>query len=593
MAPETYASKKLVWSRAIIAVFLCAFLFGAVCLLCFNADYCHAAKKKKKAAAKKIQQDEYAGSEIIADDVFIYKKGISFYENSDYSKAIEYFKYIKEKRPASFYYDMSIYLCGESFKKLGRNDEAIENYLYLAEKCPSSTLCAEAIHSVADLYKKNGVSGEAIKFYRKLINSYPDSFWADEARAFLKYNSADASGEKPPSYSTRRSEEARDMTLEKKDGTRQGGSSPNSAAAGSSVSLDALNSPEAFNFGSLDIDSYISGGKQYEPVGYADEDLKLYRDGLKFHEYKNYDKAKWCYQKLILKYKNSLWYPNAFYMLAGCYLAEGDIKAAIRFYSAALIYARDPAFIYEIKDNLADLLFCDSQYFLALRYYESLLKNTADKERLMQLFFLIGECHTKTGNHEMAAKAYARVALESSGEPFKLEGPKPFQAETSEKLQDSAAEIKTAPGPVSVYSKTAAPQKKIDIEKGISEFNAKNYLKCISFFEQLLAENPDEARSFWYLALCYNQLEKPERASGYLQKYISILSSSKDSRESAALKHAYSTLAYIYVKMNKFEEARTQYLNIIGLDSTSRAAVSAREALKRIDVMKKRAGDSD
>jgi len=576
-----------------VAVFLFAFLFGCFNQLSFNSSHCHAAKKKKKAASKKILQDEYAGSEVIADDVFIYKKGISFYENSDYSKAIEYFKYIKEKRPASFYYDMSIYLCGESFKKLGRNDEAIENYLYLAEKCPSSTLCAEAIHNVADLYKKNGVSGEAIKYYRKLINSYPGSFWADEARAFLKYNSADPSPEKLPAYSNRGMAEADDIELEKKGGNRPPQSSESRNASGPKISLDKLNSSQAFDFDSLDIDSYIGGGKQYEPVGYADEDLKLYRDGLKFHEYKNYDKAKWCYQKLILKYKNSLWYPNAFYMLAGCYLAEGDIKAAIRFYSAALIYARDPAFVYEIKDNLADLLFCDSQYFLALRYYESLLKNTSDKERLMQLFFLIGECHTKTGNHEMAAKAYARVAMQSAGEPFKLEGPKPFAVETGEKLREGLPETKNSSGPVSVYSKTPAPQKKIDIGKGVNEFNAKNYLKCISFFEQVLAENPDEAACFWYLALCYNQLEKPDRAAAYLQKYISILSSSKDSRDSAALKHAYSTLAYIYVKMNKFEEARAQYLNIIGLDSASRAATSAREALKRIEVMKKRAGDKN
>lgn len=562
MIPNRLFSKKRAAALALIILFtlaagLCAFepFFRGGRAACF------AAKKKTRRSAAKAVPDHLAGAEVIADDVFIYKKGLSFYENSEYARALEYFKYIKEKRPASLYYDMSIYLCGEANVKMGKTDESIEYYLYLLEKCPSSSLCADAVHTVAGIYKKKGMSGEAIKYYKKLLASYPDSFWAEEARAFLKYNTTGA-GESAPAYSSRKIEE---------DAVEL------SSASKKTQSPSAQDGPEdVIDFDRLGLDTFISGRREYESVDYGGEDLKLYRDGLKFHEIKNYGKAKWCYQKLIIKYKNSAWYPNAFYMLAGCYLAEHDVKAAIRFDSAALIYAKDPALIKEIKSVLADLLFGDAQYLLALRYYESLAQSEKSQERLMQLFFMIGECHTKTGDHEMAAKAYARVALSGTGTPQNSAG------------KASVSGASAAENPAVRYSKTATPQMKTDIKEGVREFESKNYLKSISFFERLLVENPDEAICYWYMALCFNQIEKPERAVGSLQKYISLISSDKSVGNADALKQAYTTLAYIYLKLGRYEEAREQYLKIIGLDSSSAAAASAREAMKRIEVIKKR-----
>lgn len=546
-----------------------------------------AAKKKGKSAASKSAQSKkneaaaYPGVEIIADDVFIYKKGISYYENSDYLKACEYFRYIKEKRPASFYYDISIYLCGESYKKSGKESLAVENYLYLLEKCPASTLCAEARHSLADIYKRKGLSGEAIKYYKQLLDLHPQSFWAEEARAFLKYNSVSQSAPQPD-YSHRKQTEIHEEI--KPDSGRAGGDKKTSAAA---EALDSVTSFDSIDFNSLGLDTYISGRREYEPIDYGGADLSLYRDGLKFHEIKNYGKAKWCYQRLIIRYKNSLWYPNSFYMLGACYLAEGDAKAAVRFYSAALIYAKDAGFINEVKNNLADLLFSDGQYLLALRYYESLIGTAGDKDRMMQLFFLIGECHTRTGNYEMAAKAYARVALEGAapGASIQNKGSAAAVVKSGKGASAADADVK--------FVKTISPQLKINIDEGVNEFNAGRYLKSISFFERVLVENPDEAECFWYLALSYNQIEKTERAVGYLQKYISLISADKSEQNIKALKQAYSTLAYIYIKDNRFEEARSQYLSVISLDSTSSAAISAREALKRIDIIKKRAADAD
>lgn len=579
--------KKTTVAFALFLIFTSVLAFLMFIDLSSGGGRAFAAKKKSKSAAsksapaKKSEAASYPGVEIIADDVFIYKKGISYYENSEFLKACEYFKYIKEKRPASFYYDISIYLCGESYKKSGKESLAVENYLYLIEKCPASTLCAEARHTLADIYKKKGLSGEAVKYYKQLLDFHPQSFWAEEARAFLKYNSVSQNAFQPD-YSHRNQAVIHEEI--KPDSGRAADDKKSSTAA---AALDSVNSLDSIDFNSLGLDTYISGRREYEPVDYGGADLSLYRDGLKFHEIKNYGKAKWCYQRLIIKYKNSLWYPNSFYMLAACYLSEGDTKAAIRFYSAALIYAKDAGLIIEVKNNLADLLFSDGQYLLALRYYESLVETTGDKERVMQFFFLIGECHTKTGNYEMAAKAYARVALEGAAPRASLQNKIPAASGVNNDKDAGAANDKVK------FVKTISPQLKINIDEGVSEFSAGKYLKSISFFERILVENPDEAACYWYLALSYNQLEKNERAVGYLQKYISLISADKSEQSLKSLKQAYSTLAYIYIKENRFEEARSQYLNIISLDPTSSAAISAREALKRTDVIKKRAAESE
>ena len=378
---KTHRQKKLSPYQLLSALIICL-------LILFNPFLTHdtassAGKKKtKKIVYKKLE-----------DDGLLYKKGISYYENAEYERAIDHFKRICDEMPDSFYYDMSLYLTGESYFKLDKKDEAIANYALLMKKCPRSNLVPEALHNIAGIYRKRGVSGEAIKYYKYITDLYPSSFWAEEARAFVKYNRADGSAaeaaEVPP------------VSVKKRE------------PADEKIKVDGINDIKNIDFDKLAMSSFISGNKTYEPVDYGNDDLDLYHDALKFHEARNFDRAKIIYQKFIIKYKNSLWYPNAFYMLGSCYLATGDIKAAIRFYSAALIYCREKKLQREIMQNLADLLYIDTQYMLALRNYESLALEEGEKMKLMQLYFLIGECNSKLGNNELASKAYARVALET------------------------------------------------------------------------------------------------------------------------------------------------------------------------------------
>lgn len=565
---KTRRQKKLSPYQLLSALIICLLIL----FIPFPArDNASAAGKKnaKKIVYKKLE-----------DDGLIYKKGISYYENAEYDKAIDYFKRICDEMPDSFYYDMSLYLTGESYFKLDKKDEAIANYALLMKKCPKSNLVPEALHNIAGIYRRKGVSGEAIKYYKYIAELYPSSFWAEEARAFIRHNRIDGPaadpGEVPPV------------------------SAKNKGTAVEKIRVDGIDDIKNIDFDKLTMSSFISGNKTYEPVDYGNDDLDLYHEALNFHEARNFDRAKTIYQKFIIKYKNSLWYPNAFYMLGSCYLATGDIKAAIRFYSAALIYCREKKLCREITQNLADLLYIDTQYMLALRNYESLALEEVEKMKLMQLYFLIGECNSKLGNNELASKAYARVALETE------------DMKAAEKIVKTAAETKrplilrvdeTTPGTSEVIAslnnplktveisagKKAAIELKTTINEGISEFNDKNYMKSISALEKALVQNNDEPDVLWYLALSYQQIEKLRKAAEYMQKYITVSEKLKDPPH--PMYDAHSILAYIFIKQSNFDSARNEYLKIISLDPGSRPAQSAHDALKRIEIMKKRSSE--
>jgi len=530
-----------------------------------------------ECAGKKTPKTKKIIYKKLEDDGLIYKKGISYYENAEYERAIEYFKRICEEMPDSFYYDMSLYLIGESYFRLGRKDEAISQYALLVKKCPKSNLAPEALHNIAGIYRKKGVSGEAIKYYKYIADLYPSSFWAEEARAFVRHNRVD------------------DAAAE--DGGRAGKAANAGPETDVKINIDGINDIKNIDFDKAAMSSVISGNKTYEPVDYKDEDLDLYHDALKFHEARNFDRAKIIYQKFIIKYKNSLWYPNAFYMLGSCYLATGDIKAAIRFYSAALIYCREKKLWREITQNLADLLYIDTQYMLALRNYESLALDESEKMKLMQLYFLIGECNSKLGNYELASKAYARVALETED----MKAAEKIVKTASEKKRPLILSIdETTPGTAEVTAAIANPLKPVEISaekkagielknkinEGISEFNDKNYMKAISALEKALVQNNDEPDVLWYLSLSYQQIEKLQKAAEYMQKYISV--SEKLKEPPHPMYDAHSILAYLFIKQNNFDSARNEYLKIISLDPGSRPAQSAHDALKRIEIMKKR-----
>ncbi|HNY11975.1 MAG TPA: tetratricopeptide repeat protein, partial [Candidatus Wallbacteria bacterium] len=137
---------------------------------------------------------------------------------------------------------------------------------------------------------------------------------------------------------------------------------------------------------------------------------------------------------------------------------------------------------------------------------------------------------------------------------------------------------------------SAAKKERIElkniINEGISEFNDKNYMKAISALEKALVRGNDEPDVLWYLALSYQQVEKLQKSAEYMQKYISV--SEKLKEPPHPMHDARSILAYLFIKQNNFDSARSEYLKIISLDPGSRPAQSAHDALKRIEIMKKR-----
>lgn len=546
---------------ALIAACLLIFLFN-VFFIFLNFDVLSAAPKKSKAKIKRervIEEKQPTvkkpdGIDKNSDDVVIYKKGLSYYENGEYVKAVEYFKYIYEMYPKSFYYDMSIYFMGESYNKTGRLDDAVGAYALLIKHCPASALAPEALHNIAVIYRKKGVNAEAIKYYKFLIDEYPGSFWVEEAKSFVKYQKISAEVEESPAVSFKNIDKTAKVSQFEE------------------IKVDE----KQINLKDSDL-------KQYQVIKYGDADLSDYKVALAEHERGNIEKAKLLYQKMILKYKNSLWMPNAYYMLGSCYLAGGDLKAAIRFYSASLIYCKERVLRKEIMNKLADLLYVDRQYRLALRYYEVIAESDLPAEEKISLYYLIGDCNMKLGNSAEAAAAYAKITLDIvKAQELKTQAAAkkvsfPEAAPAGETYRETS-ENELRGAETSGVELIAKPENK-DYLAGMEHFQAGNYIKAVSSFEKCMTAEPENAKAMWHLALCYQQIEKLSNAVEYLQKYII---KAPDSVEAKSL------LAYIYSKQGKFDNACAEYLKIISSAPDSAAAKSAHDAIKRIEVIKNR-----
>lgn len=498
------------------------------------------AKNKKTKIKTKINKQilednsNLSNSNVISDDEYIYKKGLMYYENAEFEKAIDFFKYIKENRPNSIYYDMAIYLCGESYFKNQNYNKAIECFNFLIKHCPNSKLCADAIHTLALYYKNQGLNKKAYEYYEILTKKYPDSFWSSEAQMFLKYNN---------------------LTFN----------------ANHNNTCKNINDTQNLKI------TLIKEPNEY--TNYNNEDIMLYQDGLKFYENNNYDKAKWCFQTLILNYKNSILYANAYFMLGNCYLATSDIKAAIRFLSNALIHSNDKKLTFEITKLLANLLFIDEQYQLALKHFETLIEVENDPEKLIQYYFMLGECYNKINDYEKAAKAFAIITSIDVKKNIKKETVNTIlnYLENTNLLSTTTKEL--------IFNNNEINNK---INEAIKMFYNQNYLKCISILEDVSLNFFNNEIVYWYLGLSYLKLEKYKQSIENFQKYISLISKDHINNSIEKLKNATSILAYIYLKIGRYEDALNQYKNLINIDPKSNVSTLARESIQKIELMKKR-----
>jgi len=90
------------------------------------------------------------------------------------------------------------------------------------------------------------------------------------------------------------------------------------------------------------------------------------------------------------------------------------------------------------------------------------------------------------------------------------------------------------------------PFSKTNLEQGISFFQKKKYTKAIDYFNQVLAENHNDYRAYFYRGFCYFDQKKYSLAISDWEKSISL---KKDFIE------AYANLASIYLEMKDYKKA--------------------------------------
>ncbi len=134
------------------------------------------------------------GKKKASSDFALYEKGCIAFENKKYSKAIKYFKKLKNNFPFSPYAIDGELKLAEAYFLKGKLEDAEITYKEFESLHPGDKNIPFVLFRIGlinfkqfksiDLPKEDLM--EAIKYFNKLLELYPDSEYTNEAKAYTK-----------------------------------------------------------------------------------------------------------------------------------------------------------------------------------------------------------------------------------------------------------------------------------------------------------------------------------------------------------------------------------------------------------------------
>jgi len=118
-----------------------------------------------------------------------YKRAYECFENKDYNRSIELFKFFFNRHPGSELVDDAQFYYAESFYLLGVYDEALTEFQFLTANFPNSKYAekaylrkAECLENLSPLAQRDQtITKEALDAYEEFIVRYPYSRYLEEA----------------------------------------------------------------------------------------------------------------------------------------------------------------------------------------------------------------------------------------------------------------------------------------------------------------------------------------------------------------------------------------------------------------------------
>lgn len=143
----------------------------------------HAYFEKKDYAKAAIYLGDYVNRSKKVRREDLYETSYAYYQNGDFTKAIEGFKQLSGKEDSLSQHAM--YLLGDSYLKTGQKANARNAFLFASSNSSNPTQKEIARFNYAKLSYELGYQDEALKGLRTFLNDYPNSQYHDETIELL------------------------------------------------------------------------------------------------------------------------------------------------------------------------------------------------------------------------------------------------------------------------------------------------------------------------------------------------------------------------------------------------------------------------
>lgn len=143
----------------------------------------HAYFEKKNYAKAATYLGDYVNRSKKVRREDLYETSYAYYQNSDYTKAIDGFKQLSGKEDSLSQHVM--YLLGDSYLKTGQKANARNAFLFASSNSSNPTQKEIARFNYAKLSYELGYQDEALKGLRTFLNDYPNSQYHDETIELL------------------------------------------------------------------------------------------------------------------------------------------------------------------------------------------------------------------------------------------------------------------------------------------------------------------------------------------------------------------------------------------------------------------------
>ena len=318
---------------------------------------------KNYAAASKIYEELFtADSRSSINPYARYQYAQALYKSGKTAEAINEFRNIQEKFPASEYAEVSLYTIGWIYFQQKNYSQSIEQYNNVIVKYPQTKLKPIIFYSIGDAHFNMEKYDSAIVNYEKVLSQYPSSQYVFDAVNGIQY------------------------------------------------SYVAKGNPErAISF----LGEFVS-----KNPGLSYSDQLLFKKGEIYYSLRQYDKAKSEYKYFTSAYPNSSLIPDAYYWIGKSAQNLGQGEEAIFNFDKVVTNYQASALASASILEIGNIYRSEKKYELAISIYDKGITVLSKSNKLPEFLYNKGMTYLEMSKFQEAYSVFEEVVMYYPGTVF-------------------------------------------------------------------------------------------------------------------------------------------------------------------------------